>query len=284
MKLKHESDRPVPQGRKLLVIQAVDRLAANHHIAARRLVERAEDMEQSRLPGPARSDNRHHLAWTDSEINAAQNVDRSAITADVALVKIVRFENWHRLLVPDGVDGIQSRRLNGGIERRGSSGQDAREDNPHNVAGLRRDRQVIDEVDRRIEWNELVLLECERAAESEGETERRSDQPDHYPLCQENPADRLRRQSHRLENAYFPRLVGNDHGQRADDVECRHHDDEKKDHTHPQLLELQRLEERSVLLLPVNRPVRPAECTGDSLGYRSGLPAVSRLHFDSGDP
>ena len=78
---------------------------------------------------------------------------------------------------------------------------------------------------------------------------------DHRALQQEDPGHRRRGEPHGPEDADLPGLVGNDHGQGADDVERGHDHDEEDNQSHGQLLELERAEEADVLGLPVERPV-----------------------------
>ena len=74
VELKHKSDRSVPERRQLIVAPTVDRLAADHELAARRLVERAEQVQQRALARSARADDRDHLTARDAEIDAVENV------------------------------------------------------------------------------------------------------------------------------------------------------------------------------------------------------------------
>ena len=148
---------------------------------------------------------------------------------------------------------------------------------------LRRHRKVIDEIDLWIELDEVVFVERERRRETENQAEERADHSDHESLREEYPANRLRRHSHRLEDADLLGLVGDDHGERADDVERRHEYDEQQDHTHPELLQLERLEQRVVLLLPIHCAVWPSQCADKARRNRFRLPPIGCLDFDAGD-
>ena len=63
--LEHEPDPPRPERGQPPVGQAVDPLAGDRDLAARRPVERAEHVEQRRLAGPGRPDDREQLPGVD---------------------------------------------------------------------------------------------------------------------------------------------------------------------------------------------------------------------------
>jgi hypothetical protein len=96
MKLKHETDRSVPQDAELRFVSSVHRLAADYDVPARRFVESPEHVKERALPRAAGADDRDHLASLHGEINTAENGDDISISADESLVKLVCFENWAR--------------------------------------------------------------------------------------------------------------------------------------------------------------------------------------------
>src|SRR5262249_36594085 len=59
----------------------------------RRRVERAEQVEQRALAGPARADDGDELAAGDPEIHPRQHLDRGAVAAGVALAEVLRLED-----------------------------------------------------------------------------------------------------------------------------------------------------------------------------------------------
>src|SRR5581483_10335607 len=87
--------RSIAERRALLVRLAVDGLAGDEHGAARRLVERAEEMEQRALPRAARADDRHHLAARHLKIHAVQHGDLAAVAPRLLCRQLTRFQRDH---------------------------------------------------------------------------------------------------------------------------------------------------------------------------------------------
>src|SRR6185437_10596609 len=153
---------------------------------------------------------------------------------------------------PNRVDRIQLGRLNCRIQCRERRDQQARDDNQYHVARLRCHRKMIYEIYRWVQLDELVSVQCKRTRKTEHETEPRAHGADDETLYKEDVSDRRRRESHRLEDTDLARLVVHHHRQRAHYVERRHYDDQQQDDTHSELLQLERLEQRMVLLLPID--------------------------------
>ena len=73
--LEHEADPPRPQAGQLAVGQPPDVLAGDSHATFRRAVERADQVQQGRLAGPGRADDRGQLAFLDAQVDAAERLD-----------------------------------------------------------------------------------------------------------------------------------------------------------------------------------------------------------------
>src|SRR5690606_22216462 len=93
MKLKHESDLPVPHRGELLRRQVAVGRSIEAYGAVGRLVQRAEEMQKSALARAARAHYRDELAAGYVEIGARQHVDRLAIAAEIDLAQSFRAEN-----------------------------------------------------------------------------------------------------------------------------------------------------------------------------------------------
>ena len=78
-------------------------------------------------------------------------------------------------------------------------------------------------------------------------------------------------------------FLHDDHGQRADDIEGRHHDDQDQQHEHHELLEFERREEVPVHFHPVPCPVGKAECLLDARRNAVCSEDVRHFDFDAGD-
>src|SRR5690349_14045994 len=102
---------------------------------------------------------------------------------------------------------------------------------------------MIDEINLWVQLDELILAERERCRDAEQHTKQRSDKTDHQTLSEKYSADGSGSHSHCLEDADLPCLVRNDHRQVADNVERGHKDDEQQNQPHPELLQLECLEE-----------------------------------------
>ena len=74
MKLEHEAHIAVAEPRQLRVIHPERLLAVETDAPAVRTVERAHDLEQSRLAGPARTDYRHDLARIHPQVDALEHL------------------------------------------------------------------------------------------------------------------------------------------------------------------------------------------------------------------
>src|SRR5205085_2265302 len=115
-----------------------------------------------------------------------------------------------------------------------------------------RNGQMIDEINLRVERNELVSVERERSTKPNEEPQHSANNADDNSLCKEHSANRFRRKSHRFEYSDLTRFVCDYHRQCADNIERRHNHDQQQNHAHSQLLELERLEQRMVLLFPID--------------------------------
>ena len=85
------------------------------------------------------------------------------------------------------------------------------------------------------------------------------------------------------QDADFTRLVGHDHRKCAHDVERCDYDDEKEYHPHAQLLELERLKERLVLLLPVLHAYTAFHVHQQAVRDLWRPISICRTHFEAGD-
>ena len=104
-------------------------------------------------------------------------------------------------------------------------------DDQHHVGGLRRHRQVIDEIDLRVELDELVLVERERRRRGRGSARATSRRRRSRAPARRRSAGSIAPAS--PSPCRMPislRLVRDDHRQRADDVERRDEHDEQQDH------------------------------------------------------
>ncbi len=78
VKLVHEPERAIAQAAALDVARAAHRFAGDAHFAGGRLVEPAEQLQQRRLAGAGRADDRDAIALRDPELDAAQHFDLAA--------------------------------------------------------------------------------------------------------------------------------------------------------------------------------------------------------------
>ena len=75
-RLEDEADRAPPEPGAAEVVERGD-VDADEPVGAGRLaIEEPDDVEQRRLPGTGRADDRHPLAGPDREVDVAQGVDR----------------------------------------------------------------------------------------------------------------------------------------------------------------------------------------------------------------
>ena len=120
--------------------------------------------------------------------------------------------------------------------------------------------------------------------------DQRADDADHQPLQRGRSAGSTpTRIPIALQDADLARLVLHHHRQRADDVERRDEHDQQQDHAHAELLELERLEERAVLLLPVLRRgtdsrAVSASRAGELRRVASGRPSGPRARHRGAEP
>jgi hypothetical protein len=99
MELKHESDPPVPEIRERVVAEPRHGAAVDRHVPAVGDVERAEQVQQRALPGPARAHDRDHLPALHRQVDAVEHVDDAAVPAPVRLRHIHRLEDRHSCLM-----------------------------------------------------------------------------------------------------------------------------------------------------------------------------------------
>ena len=81
MELIDEAERTIAQPAALRVAQRAHRLADDAHLACRRLIEAADELQQRRLARARRADDRDAIALGDGELDAAQHLD---VAPDVA--------------------------------------------------------------------------------------------------------------------------------------------------------------------------------------------------------
>src|SRR5215213_4293430 len=93
-------------------------------------------------------------------------------------------------LVTNGFDRVQPRSLHRRVERRQRRDADARNDRHDYVERLGRNGQVIDEINLRIQLDELILAERERCRDAEQHAQQRADESDDDALREKYSADR----------------------------------------------------------------------------------------------
>ena len=81
VELVDEAERAIAQPAAVRVAQRAHRLADDAHLAGRRLIETADELQQRRLARARRADDRDAIALRDGELDAAQHFD---VAADVA--------------------------------------------------------------------------------------------------------------------------------------------------------------------------------------------------------
>src|SRR5678815_2918966 len=96
MVLKDKPDLAVPYHRELIVRPIIDGLAADHHVATRCSVQRADHMQERALPGAALPHDRDHLTAFHAEIHAVEDGKRATVPATVRLHDVMGFEHVHR--------------------------------------------------------------------------------------------------------------------------------------------------------------------------------------------
>ena len=85
MELIDETKVLAPDLRALRVGQPTARLARDVHLAAVRVLEQAGDLEQGRLARAGRSDQRHHLAGRQDQLDPAQHLEPGIALAEAPL-------------------------------------------------------------------------------------------------------------------------------------------------------------------------------------------------------
>ena len=92
--LEHEADAAAAHGGEAAVAEAADVDAVDADRAARRLLQRADDVHQRRLAGPGRTDDDDELALLDAQVDAVERRDRRG--ARVVLRDAVQLEHAAR--------------------------------------------------------------------------------------------------------------------------------------------------------------------------------------------
>src|SRR5690349_4876937 len=149
--------------------------------------------------------------------------------------------------VPDRGHGIEPRRLERGVQGRERGYHEARDHHEDHVDRLRMNREMVDEVDRGDDRNQVPTVDLSDEQEAKKPDEDGTGEPDQDPLGEEDAPDRRLPETHREQDADLPRLVTHHHGEGADDVEGGHDADQEHDERHRELLELERREQRRVL-------------------------------------
>ena len=243
MELEDEPDLPVPHRRELgLGLLAVG-AAVETHRAARRRIERAEQVQQRALARSARADDGDELTPAHRQIDPGQDLDRAAVAPLVDLAQTLRLENGaHSWRIAS--TGVSARGGSRGIQRRQQGDRQAGQHDHPDVQQLDVHREVIDEIDRGVDPDPARLVhhvgdrepaEQARAWSPRGRSPR--------PECRKIRRDARRGEPHRPEDTDLPGLVRHDHRERADDVERSHNHDEKDNEAHRDFFELQRAEE-----------------------------------------
>jgi len=128
------------------------------------------------------------------------------------------------------------------------------------------------------------LLDVEREHDAADGAEQRSDHADRHALDDEHAHHRRRAQAHGLEDGDIGLLVGDQHDQRRDNVECRDDDDQRQDDEHHGLFQLHGAEPVGVLLGPVAHPVEPGQFIGQLQRDHACPEQVGELQPDTGHP
>src|SRR5690242_11479470 len=103
---------------------------------------------------------------------------------------------------------------------------------------------MVDEIYARVERDELEVIDHHTHGNTYDQPDPRTHDSDHETLHQKNSEHCRGPETHCLEDPYLSRLVRHNHCERAHNVErCDNHD-EQQDHTHRELLELERVKER----------------------------------------
>ena len=93
--LEDEADLVAPHARQLIVGQAGERFAVDADLAGGRAVEAADQIEQRRLAGAGRADDRDHLAARDGEADGVER-DDVAFAGELLGDVVERDHEWPR--------------------------------------------------------------------------------------------------------------------------------------------------------------------------------------------
>ncbi len=152
MRLKDETDHPVAEAGKFVVVFGENILTLEEKLALARPVQGAQDMEEGGLPGPGGADDGHQLPRAEPQVDAGQHLE--AFLAAVFLVYALGCEERRRLLhglslVAEGNSWVNPGRLPGGIEGRGKGDEDGGHRDADHIGGEDQDRQGGDGIDLR---------------------------------------------------------------------------------------------------------------------------------------
>ncbi len=93
VKLENESDPPVAHRGEFLIRATRKAALRKKNFARRRAVEAAKYVHQGALARSALADDGQHLTGLDTEIDAAEHVERHSVAANVPLCNAAAFEN-----------------------------------------------------------------------------------------------------------------------------------------------------------------------------------------------
>src|SRR6478735_12089089 len=99
-----------------------------------------------------------------------------------------RWPRGWRSFVADRVDGGECCRFTRRIDRGRHGEREPSEDHDPDIEGLDPDREVVDEVDRGVDRDDVPAIEGCGDEEPEDQPPAHSDPADHDPLDQEDPA------------------------------------------------------------------------------------------------
>ncbi len=136
VELEDEADLAVAETRQLAVALRRQVLAIEPHLAARRPIERAQDVQQRALADPGLPDDGDALAGADVEIEPGEHPHHPR-TVDVLLGQVAQ-RDQRRLLVADHFHGRQTCRLPRGVDRGQETDRHRRERHQQEVLAGRR--------------------------------------------------------------------------------------------------------------------------------------------------
>ncbi len=93
MKLEDEPDAPVPHGGQLALRQLRHAPPLQDHLARRRPIQTAQQMQEGRFPCSTRAHDRDHLAARNAELYPRQNREFAAVFLDVNLAERPPFKD-----------------------------------------------------------------------------------------------------------------------------------------------------------------------------------------------